>query len=463
MSRYFAACALGLTVGLWAAAALAAGIAVDDALARAEGIRKLPPGKRLVLYTDLEPRAEIDALPALFDQAFPQWCRYFRVPPAEHPDWRLTGFLMKDAERCRRAGLLPSELPPFRQGYSLGYDLWLYDQPSDYYRRHLLLHEGTHGFMRTILGGMGPPWYAEGMAELMATHRLADGRLTLNIMPADREEVPQWGRIRLIKDAVAAKHAMRLAAILQYSGTAHLQVEPYAWCWAAAALLDRHPRYQKRFRLLADDVLRPDFNDRFRQAFAPDWEQLNEEWSLFVVGIEYGYDVPLAAVDFTPGRPLPAGGVMVRVAAGRGWQNSMVRLEAGRGYRLAAAGRYQVGSLPKGLWCEPGGISIRYYQGRPLGLLLAAVRPEDTPATGPFALLHPMVVGTGLTLRPEHAGTVYFKVNDSAARLRDNSGRLDVQISAAGNVSGTLRVPSAAPFSTSADGTRSVPATSSGH
>jgi hypothetical protein len=311
---------------------------------------------------------------------------------------------------------------------------------------------------------MGPPWYAEGMAELMATHRLQDGRLTLNVMPADREEVPQWGRIRLIKDAVAAKHAMRLAAITQYSGTAHLEVEPYAWCWAAAALLDRHPRYQQRFRQLAADVLRPDFNDRFRQAFAPDWERLNEEWSLFVVGIEYGYDVPLAAVDFVPGQPLPAGGVTVRVAADRGWQSSAVHLEAGRGYRLAAAGRYQVGRLPKGLWCEPGGISIRYYQGRPLGLLLAAVRPEQTPATGPFALLRPMVVGSGLTLCPEQAGTLYLKVNDSAARLHENSGRLEVQVSAtAGNVAGTLRVPSAEVEKGTADGTRSVPATSPGH
>ena len=97
------------------------------------------------------------------------------------PAWRMTGFLMKDKARFAERGLLPGDLPPFAHGYSRGRNLWLYEQPSDYYRRHLLLHEGTHGFMNTILGGCGPPWYMEGMAELLGTHRWrgrpADARL----------------------------------------------------------------------------------------------------------------------------------------------------------------------------------------------------------------------------------------------------------------------------------------------
>ena len=143
--------------------------AVDDARAAAAGIRKLP-GKRLTLYTDLA-GPEIDRLPAVFEQAFPQWCRYFKVKEGDQADWHMTGFLMKDKARFVAAGLLPDDLPPFEHGYSRGHDLWLYEQPSDYYRRHLLLHEGTHGFMNTVLGGCGPPWYMEGMAEYLATHR----------------------------------------------------------------------------------------------------------------------------------------------------------------------------------------------------------------------------------------------------------------------------------------------------
>ena len=222
---------------------------IGDATAAAAGIHKLS-SRRLVLYTDLPLDDEIRRLPKVFDQAFPQWCDYFGVRPEDHADWRMTGVIVKDKARFKSTGLLPDDLPHFLHGYSRNSMLWLYEQPSDYYRRHLLLHEGTHGFMNTILGGCGPPWYMEGMAELMATHRLKDGRLTLNWMPANRDEVPEWGRIRIIKDAFAAQRGMGVSGVVGYSATAHLKTEPYAWCWALTALLDRDPRYRDRFRQL---------------------------------------------------------------------------------------------------------------------------------------------------------------------------------------------------------------------
>ena len=119
------------------------------------------------------------ALPAISIRPS-QWCAYFGVDPAAHADWHVRGILMQSRQRFEPAGLLPADLPDFASGYARGDEFWLYDQTSPYYRRHLLLHEGTHAFMYTLLGGVGPPWYAEGMAELLATHRLADGQLTLN-------------------------------------------------------------------------------------------------------------------------------------------------------------------------------------------------------------------------------------------------------------------------------------------
>jgi hypothetical protein len=400
---------------------------VDDARAAAEGIRKLS-GRRLTLYTDLPAGEEIDRLPEVFDQAFPQWCEYFHVDPAEHADWNLTGFLMKDKARFQRAGLLPDDLPPFKNGYARNYELWLYEQKSDYYRRHLLLHEGTHGFMNTILRACGPPWYMEGIAELFGTHRWHDGRLTMRYFPQSRQEVPRWGRIEMIKEAVAAGRPMRLRDVIEYSVTAHLETEPYAWCWAAAMLLDRHPRYQQRFRRLYEDVSKPDFNQRFYRAMGSDWGRLCEAWQVFIAGLEFGYDMAAAVLDFTPGDPLPSGGATVAVAAQRGWQNSGLRLDAGASYRLQATGRYQVADQPQIWWCEPGGVSIRYYQGRPLGVLLAAVRPDQTDQDGRCALLDPAVVGTGATLSPKQSGTLYLKINDSAAELGDNAGQLEVHV-----------------------------------
>jgi hypothetical protein len=425
-------------------------LAIDDAKAVAEGIRKIP-GKRLTLYTDLT-GAEIDQLPTLFDQAFPQWCAYFGVKPNDRPDWHMTGCLMKDKARFAAAGLLPDDLPPFDHGYSKGDLLWINEQPSDYYRRHLLLHEGVHGFMNTVLGHCGPLWYMEGIAEYLATHRWTDGRLTLGYMPRSREEAPMWGRVRLIQDAVAERRALPLNSVLDFIPTAHRENELYAWCWAAATLLDRHPRYQERFRQLKEFVRRPDsFNDQFRRRFESDWQELCEEWQLMGANLEYGYDVPRSAVDFSPAtisplptnlRSAPREGPGVRaadessvrkdssitIAADRGWQNSGLRLEAGVKYRLTATGRYQLAKSPKTWWSEPNGVSIRYYRGRPLGILLAAVRPDHPPSDSTSALLKPTVVGLGTTLSPTETGTLFLKINDSAGELGDNAGELKVQV-----------------------------------
>ena len=93
---------------------------------------------------------------------------------------------MKSRERFESAGLVSPELPQFPNGWAQGDQLWFFDQTSVYYRRHLLLHEGTHAFMAALASGTGPPWFSEGMAELLATHRWQDGQLTLNFFPLAR-------------------------------------------------------------------------------------------------------------------------------------------------------------------------------------------------------------------------------------------------------------------------------------
>jgi len=393
-------------------------------------IRRLP-GKHITLITDLPPAEAIDELPAVFDKALPQYCAYFGVSPSRCADWHATGCLMKDKAVFRRLGLLPEGTPPFQNGYSYNLDLWICDQSSDYYRRHLLLHEGVHSFMNTVLGGTGPPWYMEGMAELLGTHRWKDGQLTLGYFPANRDEVPMWGRIKIVRDAFAARHAKRFADVLSYDPRTQPGNEPYGWCWAVAAFLDGHPRYQARFRKLPQWVRQPNFTDHFQRLMGPDWSRLAEEWQVFVADLEYGYDFTRTAIDFTPGQPLPPSGSRITIRADRGWQNAGVILEAGVKYRLRAAGRYQVADKPQTWWCEPNGVSIRYYRGRPLGILLAVVRP-DPAAPGPSPWLAPLPVGLGDELAPKHSGTLFLRINDSAAELDDNAGTLAVEVKGEG-------------------------------
>ncbi len=402
--------------------------------ARDAGIRRIS-GRHLTLFTDLPEDEAVDRLPQIFDLAYPQWCRYFQVSQTARPHWRMIGCLMVAKERFVNAQLLPEEIPDFLHGYTANDRLWMNEQPTAYYRRHLMLHEGTHGFMVMRMGGCGPPWYMEGIAELMATHRLdaSDGavRLELNHFPASRDEVPYWGRIRIVKDGFEGGTAFTLSQIFNTPHRSFLRNEPYGWTWAAAAFLDGHPAYQKRFRRLWRWVSRPDFGERTARMFSDDMDAMNEQWQVFVANLEYGYDLKRMAIEFQSGAPLDADSTTVIVRADRGWQSSGVRVDAGETYQLTASGRYQVATEPKIWWCEPGGVSIRYYKRLPLGILIGAVRPDDNgdlvePSSS--ALLARWPIGLGTLLKPQRTGTLYLRINDSAAELHDNEGSLEVVI-----------------------------------
>lgn len=391
------------------------------------GIRTLR-GKHITIYTDVPAAPEVDELPQVFDAAVPLLGQYFGVAPERLADFKLIGSVIREKERFQGVGLYPEDLPPFPHGYSRGSEIWLYDQPSAYYRRHLMLHEGVHAFAHRLLGGSGPPWYMEGIAELLGTHLWKDGQLKLASMPPTKEEVPYWGRVKIVQDERAAGRGMSLLAIMKYDARAHLKNEPYGWCWAAAAFFDQHPLTQEKFRALRGDTRDRsiDFSKRFYEALQPHWPAINEDWELFTAEIDYGYDISRAAVVRRPAGPLPTGGVTISVAADRDWQSSGITLEAGKTYALTASGRFQVAREQVPWISEAGGVTIRYYQGRPLGLLLAAVSSE--PPLSPTPLLLPHAIGLSGEITPTTAGTLYLRVNDSPADLGDNAGEVAVTI-----------------------------------
>lgn len=403
---------------------------IDDAKAAAAGIRKLA-GKHLILYTDLPAAAEVDELPTVFDLAVPQWCAYFGVTEASVADWQVVGCLIRDKERFVGAGLLPHHVPEFPHGYQIGSQFWWYPMEGNYFPRHQMLHEGTHAFMARWLGGGGPPWYMEGMAEMLGLHAWRDGKLALGYSPKSSEEVPYWGRLKIIRDDIAANQGLLLEDVFRYDARAHLRIEPYCWSWAAAAFLDTHPLSQKAFRELKTKVA--DRSQEFSQAFMDrvkaDWPVIREDWQLFVIHIEYGYDVARAAVvRKADPAPLPPQGAKTAIAADRGWQSTGLKVEGGKRYQLAASGRYKVAQEPKVWWCEPGGVTIRYYRGRPLGMLVAAVGDVENPATTTSSLAVAQPIGQSAIIEPASTGTLYLKINDSPAELADNAGEIQVEI-----------------------------------
>jgi hypothetical protein len=409
---------------------------VDEARAQSAGIRKLT-SKHLVLYTDAPSSQAVDNLPADFDKAVPLWAAYFGIDPAKTADWQPQAFLIADGRRFAALGLLPPGHEEFENGITIDSRMWLRDQPTDYYRRHLLLHEGTHAFMIAFLGGCGPGWYMEGTAELLGTHRVdpTTGQLTLGTMPRSRDEVPMLGRIKLIDDAIADHRTLTFSEVMALDGRKQLGSEAYAWCWAATKFLDSHPRYRDRFRELFTIVQDQKFNDVVRQKYAKDWADLNAEWQAYIATLDYGYDFERMAIDFEPGKPL-AGAYTTTIAADRGWQSSRAWLEAGKSYDVTATGRYQIAEeqregTSKPWFSEPGGVTIDYHDGRPLGILLGAIDSRDKPVAGANpTFANPVVIGLHTILKPTVSGTLYLRVNDSASKLDDNRGTITVKIEA---------------------------------
>jgi hypothetical protein len=403
----------------------------EDRLATA-GLRVIE-AEHATLVTDFRSSPEVDVLPRLADRALPHWQKRFRVDDKRLDGWRLRIYLIEDEAKFRALGLWPNQSQEFQHGLSLGYEVWVRKQPTDYYQRHLLLHEATHSFMSTLLGSCGPGWYMEGMAELCGTHSW-DPRareLRLAVMPKSREAAPHWGRVALVRKAADEGKALSIDAVMKIDNRVVLPSESYAWVWALSAFLDHHPAYRDRFRQAPAWVTRSDFDKRFVQSFARDRQQLDKEWRLFTSTLVYGHDIASEAIDFKPGQPLAAGGSQrVTLQSNRGWQSTGVLVTAGQPVHISATGRYTIAHDENidgdgAPWpCEPNGVTLDYHAGRPLGELLATVDTGD----GAFTTWRP--IGLHADYTPPATGTLYLRVNDAPNTLADNEGTLDVRVQA---------------------------------
>ncbi|MGN6545472.1 MAG: hypothetical protein ACTHK7_10530 [Aureliella sp.] len=398
--------------------------AADD-----DGFQRLS-GKHVEIVTDLPVDDAIRELPAVFDAAMPEWCRIFHVDPAEVAQWRTTACIMGARERFTAAGLLPANLPPFPHGYQFGDDLWVVEQPSAYYRRHLLLHEGTHWFMVRKFGSAGPPWLMEGLAEWLATHRWQDGQLQMGIIPHSPDDVPMWGRITLIQQQLADGLAPSLETIMHYDARAHQSTDAYAWSWAAVVFFEHHPSTRDAFHKLLDGPLPSDATTttQLMRALQNRKPFVRAEWSAMLTGLDYGFQPERELVQLNHRtRPLDQAAT-VSVRADNGWQATGISVRAGQSVHVSAQGRYVVGSEPKPWICEPQGVTLRYRNGQPLGKLLLAIATPQ-PKEPEFSETLPIApVGADARIAAQASGEILLRINETGAGLDDNSGQLSVTI-----------------------------------
>ena len=417
MPRIFSLFLLLLSLGIGSSSSASEPRQVDERRARLAGIRVIA-SRHLRLYTDLPAGNAVDELGQVFDEAVSAWGRYFGITEEKTSRWRMQGFLMQDRAKFVALDLLPETKPNFANGYCQGHELWLMDQPSDYYRRHLLLHEGTHGFMYAFVGEDAPGWYMEGMAELLATHRWQQAELKLRHFPQVREETPMWGRIKFIREG----EPLPLEGVLGLRQGRTLAADQYAWCWALCKFLDSHPHWHDRFRQAHESVGVKDFNRRFRSLFRSEWANLEFEWQAFVAALDYGYDLARMSIDHAE-KVISPRSEECDIAAEAGWQSTGWLLQAGNSYYLSATGRYTIANDTQPWACEPGGVTLQYHDGQPLGKLLGLLRPTE----GTVDFSTPLAIGLGAEIAPKSDSILYLRVNDSPARLSDNRGKLRVR------------------------------------
>jgi hypothetical protein len=426
MTRYFAVL---LFLVSWSATVCAQDQSPIESLR--DGFKRLERG-RLTLITDLPIDDELRSWPDVLDQAIAVWTQQWRLDAVKSQSWHLTAYLIGDRKRFMESGLAP-QVPNFEDGYQLQDTIFLVEQPSVYYRRHLFLHEATHWAMYRGFGGAGSPWFMEGMADLYGTHRWSNRSLTLGILPRSAAEVPQWGRFKRLQEMLSRDDVPSLRQIVSYTNDSGNRMDRYVWSWAACVFFSNHPRYRDAFFAAAEPPLDYSMNvsQKLLRSLEDRWPWVVAEWNGFLTDFDFGYD---------PGRSLPLlenadwkyfdtkESTVCEVSSLRGWQSTGIRLRAGESLQLSADGSCQVGGGANGKpWnSQPQGITIRYFRHQPLGRLMATIVPmPDGESTKPW---QPIAVGRDATIKSEGEGLLLLQINEAAGDLSDNQGSVRVAI-----------------------------------
>ena len=396
--------------------------------------------RRLVLVTDVV-SSDVKDLPLLADALFEELERQqgTLAPDLAKSDFQVTGYLIDAKERFVKAGVLPPKQFAFRHGKNMGYQFWMNNQATDYYRRHLLLHEFVHCFMMCEHGmnDIPPLWYTEGLAEYFATHQIQEtiSATRFGILPPAVVGFEGWGRITEIRNILTTEHGetKQREQLLSVEGLLHPADNnftddlKYAQAWAIIWLIRNHQELKAEFACFDRVRARKDFLDAEGRIPTKIWKRLTVLWPLYLDSLAEGFDTdrsfPALIPTETPWTDIQNSPLKVSVRSDKSWQSSGVLFTSGQSVTVSCSGRYTVHDQPKPWVSEPQGITIDYHRGRPLGEVTAMVLSP----TGAF-LPQRVAVGTGREFAFAGDTELWLQINDSAARRAGNSGTAEITI-----------------------------------
>ncbi|KAA5540441.1 hypothetical protein FYK55_20740 [Roseiconus nitratireducens] len=389
-------------------------------------------GKHITLKADEGSEASLQELVETFDAAVPQWERFFELPAGTLDSWSVDAFVIRESELFRQSGDLPAELN-FPFGFASAGNLWVNRQPSDYYTRHLLLHEGVHALAIDQFGGAGPSWFAEGMAEMLSVHRGVGRDVQIGIVPQSRDAVPYWGRFKRMSQRREENRVPTLESVLAYPRELNSDVEAYGWSWAAVMLLAEYPEYRPTLLRAArrgDDPSEA-FSAILRRQIGSAWPIVQARWRLLTATLDYGFDwqeerVPLSIKDGVwNGSPIHK-----TIQADTGWQSLGGRFAPGTRLSITPEGRCTLAEEPRPWVSEPPGVTIHYAMDRPLGQLLLCVLPNATEESDFLEPLRVQPVTSRLDLVIDCHCWLLFRINDHLGDRGNNRGGYQVTVTA---------------------------------
>lgn len=270
-------------------------------------------------------------------------------------------------------------------------------------------HEAVHAFCHLGFGGVGPTWYAEGMAELGCYWRPGD--VGVNIDP-------------IVIRYLTTTRPMPLVEVVRPGQTTGDSWQAYAWRWALCYMMVNNPNYSQRFYRLGDLIMRPNTQVSFYSEFADVAAEVSFEYDQFVRHMGNGYQQELCSWDWKT-KVNPVAGDRWRkcdVEARRGWQASGVKVEAGQSYEVMTQGQWAVGS---GETVSPNGDET----GR--GRLVAAVlvRVEGQGETPPkYELSAEIPLGEQIRFNAPVTGHLVLRCQEALTQIGDNEGEIKVAI-----------------------------------
>lgn len=396
--------------------------------------------ERLILLTDRDP-ASVRDIPPLADALFnvlEQQCGQLRPAPSGAP-FRAIGYLMADMERFQAAGLVPNAVLDMRHGEQSGYRFWAHDQQTDYYRRHLVLHEFVHAYMTvdTAQGDVPERWFIEGAAEFFATHFVSADPPEFGVIPTTFEGFEDWGRISAIRrrrhdrpsKEIELQELPSLEDVFNENTGEGGEDGKYSWWWALAWMLSEHPEYSASWNKLCHCRGTAEFQQDMSELMETKGRRLRTDWLLFVESLSESFDTersfPIHGPVATSSR------IEVTLSAEKGWQDTGWELMPGESISLSCSGQCVLNETTGPWIAEPNGITLEYNQGCPIGEVVAVLVTSDGQSVS-----RRIKVGLNGQITATQPSRLWLQINDDAGQRSNNSGEYVVSIQSESTSSG---------------------------